>query len=370
MKITAGFSGDRTAIVQQKFTNVHPRTYFVPVLLVLFLSGCSTLAYYWQSISGQLSVMEQARPIDDWLKDQHTPEKLKRRLQMVQQARRYAVQELALPDNDSYRKYADLKRPYVVWNVVATPELSLQPIQSCFPITGCLAYRGYFHKQDAMHYAHKLLKQGNDVYVGGIPAYSTLGWFNDPLLNTMMHWQDYDLVGMLFHELAHQKVYVKNDTRFNEAYAMTVEQEGLSRWMNARGQPQEYKKYLQDRKRYAAFVHMILKARNRLEKLYASKRSPGEKRLGKKHILRGLQQHYRHFRHKWHYSGYDKWMFSGVNNAKIISIATYHDLVPAFRAVLKSVHGDFTRFHAAVKRLARLPKKERHAQLKMYLKQH
>ena len=191
------------------------------------LASCSTLNYYSQAAQGQLELLADARPIDDWLADPATNTSLRHRLEAARQIRRFAVQQMGLPDNDSYKNYAALKRQYVLWNVVATPELSLKPLQWCFPVAGCVNYRGYYSKEDAQAYAQELRAGGHDVQVGGVPAYSTLGWFNDPLISTFINYPDAELARLIFHELAHQVVYVAGDSQFNESFASAVEEAGV-----------------------------------------------------------------------------------------------------------------------------------------------
>src|ERR1700753_1223482 len=222
----------------------HLRVLLVITLLAT-LPGCGTM-YLAQAAGGQIHVLNARKPIDKVVADPKTPDPLRARLVEVRAARAFAVSELHLPDNRSYRTYADIKRPYVVWNVVATPEFSIEPKHWCFPIAGCVAYRGYFKERSARKFAAKLAAQGFDVTVGGVPAYSTLGKFADPVLSTMMRYDDSDLVAIIFHELAHQLLYVKNDTEFNEAFATMVEQAGLERWLEANGRSDSFQRYRKD----------------------------------------------------------------------------------------------------------------------------
>ena len=198
------------------------RYWLAATAIALALAGCAQLQYYFQAAQGQYALWSDARPIEDWLGDPATDPVLKARLEKALLIRRFAVRQLGLPDNASYKNYAALSRPFVLWNVVATPELSLRPIQWCFPIAGCVSYRGYYSKQDALAYAAELRAEGDDVQVGGVPAYSTLGWFSDPLLSTFINYSDAELARMVFHELAHQVVYVPGDSQFNEAFATSV----------------------------------------------------------------------------------------------------------------------------------------------------
>ena len=245
--------------------------------LLMTLSGCGTM-YLAQAAGGQFHVLKARRPIDKVVADPATPAPLRTRLEDVRAARDFAVTELHLPDNRSYRTYADIKRPYVVWNVVATPEFSVEPKHWCFPIAGCVAYRGYFKEKSARAFAASLSSKGFDVTVGGVPAYSTLGKFADPVLSSMMRYGDSELAAIIFHELAHQLLYVKNDTEFNEAFATTVEDAGLERWLKAQGHPDLMNEFLEESAQENAFVELFASGRERLKKLYASGVSPEEMR--------------------------------------------------------------------------------------------
>jgi len=330
------------------------------VLALSLLQACSTLSYYQQAISGQMELLQKRKPIAAVIQDQGVDARIRKRLEMIVEARKFAVSELDLPDNDSYSEYADLGRPYALWNVFATAEFSLQPKQWCYPLFGCVSYRNYFSPVPAREYAEQLETEGLDVYVAGVPAYSTLGWFDDPVMNTMMHWQDYDLVSTLFHELAHQKFYVAGDTIFNESLAKAIEQEGLRRWMNQQSDNERFQDYLQDAQRERQFIDMVLKTRNKLEDLYQSSLSSESMSIRKLEILRGLRADYRQLRQQWGgYDAYDQWIFSGVNNAKIQSIATYYDYVPAFEKMLQRHQGDLQPFYAELRHIMTLTQKER-----------
>src|SRR3954465_2418144 len=211
----------------------------VLAISLLLLGGCETLSYYKQAIGGQLEILHAARPIDTWLADPGTPAALRERLQLAQRIRGFASTQLALPDNASYASYAELGRAYVVWNVFAAPRLSVEPKKECFPFTGCVSYRGFFSEEDARRHVEGLQAEGYDVYVGGVVAYSTLGWFNDPLLSTFIRYPEAQLARLVFHELAHQVVYAHDDTAFNESFAVAVEEEGVKRWLQAEGRVAE-----------------------------------------------------------------------------------------------------------------------------------
>jgi predicted aminopeptidase len=329
------------------------------------LASCSTLNYYSQAAQGQLELLSDARPIDDWIADPGTSTKLRHRLETARQIRRFAVSEMALPDNNSYKNYADLKRPYVLWNVVATPELSLHPLQWCFPVAGCVDYRGYYNKQAAQAYARELKSEGNDVEVGGVAAYSTLGWFNDPLISTFINYPDGELARMIFHELAHQVVYVPGDSQFNESFASTVEEVGVERWLERFGSQPMRDSYARYKTRKKDFLTLLMKYRKALEQNYAVvDRSDAEKRVVKARLFQSLKDEYQALKGGWGgYAGYDRFFEQPLSNAHLASIATYEDFVPAFRALLQR-EGSFPRFYRQVQRLADMDKSDRHRALK------
>ncbi|HZV65372.1 MAG TPA: aminopeptidase [Telluria sp.] len=329
------------------------------------LASCSSLNYYAQAAQGQLELLSDARPIDDWLTDSGTDAKLKVRLETARQIRRYAVQELGLPDNNSYKNYAALSRPYVLWNVVATPELSLKPMQWCFPVAGCVNYRGYYSKDAAQDYARELREEGNDVQVGGVPAYSTLGWFNDPLISTFINYPDAELARLIFHELAHQVVYVAGDSQFNESFASAVEEAGVERWLDKYGNPTMRENFVKFSERRKEFLKLLLNCRRALEQNYASKASVAEKRATKLRLFRQLTTDYQVLKQNWGgYAGYDRFFAEPLSNAHLASIATYSDFVPAFRTLLAREQS-FPRFYAAVRKLAELDRAERTRRLKL-----
>jgi predicted aminopeptidase len=328
------------------------------------LASCSTLGYYTQAAQGQLELLSDSKPIDDWLADPHTNPGLRHKLESARQIRRFAVRELALPDNSSYKNYAALSRPYVLWNVVATPELSLSPLQWCFPVAGCVNYRGYYDKAAAQEYASQLRADGNDVEVGGVTAYSTLGWFSDPLISTFINYPDAELARMLFHELAHQVVYVGGDSQFNESFASAVEEEGVERWLDKFGSPAIREAYDRYWSRKHDFHGLLLRARKELEQAYKSKIPDADKRAAKTRIFARLKDDYQLLKQNWGgYAGYDKFFAEPLSNAHLASIATYSDFVPAFKALLKR-EKNFPAFYKAVRRIADLDKNERHRVLK------
>jgi predicted aminopeptidase len=333
------------------------------LLAAVLAAGCAQLAYYGQAAHGHFSLLDRAHPIDDWLADPGADAGLKAKLQRSKQIRRFAVSDLSLPDNRSYTEYADLQRPFALWNVVATPALSLQPKQWCFLIAGCVNYRGYFSQSAAQKFAAGLRQQGYDVQVNGVPAYSTLGWFSDPLLSTFIRYPDGELARLIFHELAHQMVYAKGDTEFNESFATTVEQVGVERWLEAVGNQKTRDAYVQFEGRKEEFVALLLRYRQRLASNYASDLSDAQKLQQKAAIFLALQADYQVLKTKWGgYTGYDRWFAEPLSNAHLALVATYYDLVPGFKALLAQQQ-TFKKFYAAVARLAALNKEERHRQL-------
>lgn len=329
------------------------------------LASCSTLNYYSQAAQGQLELLADARPIDDWLADPATNTSLRHRLETARQIRRFAVQQMGLPDNGSYTNYASLNRKYVLWNVVATPELSLKPLQWCFPVAGCVNYRGYYSKADADAYARELRAQGRDVEVGGVSAYSTLGWFRDPLISTFINYPDAELARLIFHELAHQVTYVAGDSRFNESFASAVEEAGVELWLERFGNPAMRESYQRYTVRRKDFLALLLKYRRELERTYALPIGDEDKRVAKARLFLGLKDEYQVLKASWGgYAGYDRFFAEPLSNAHLASIATYNDYVPAFRALLRE-EKNFGAFYRKVNGLARLDKDERQRALKL-----
>lgn len=334
----------------------------------LLVSGCAQLGYYAQAVEGQVSLLSRARPIDQWLSDPAVTDDLKSRLKRTQQIRAFAARELGLPDNGSYKNYADLKRKYVMWNVIATPELSMTPQQWCFPVAGCVDYRGYYSKDAAEAFADNLRRQGRDVRVSGVPAYSTLGWFNDPVLSTFIDYPEAEVARMVFHELAHQIAYAPGDSQFNESFATTVEEIGVARWLAAQGSDQMRDDYQAYRQRKEDFLALLNFCRHQLEANYARPVSDTEKRARKAQLIEAMRHDYEVLKaERWGgYTGYDRWFDGPVSNAHFVLVATYHDLVPAFRA-LHAAQADFSKFYQEVRQLARLNKAERRTRLAPYL---
>jgi predicted aminopeptidase len=339
----------------------HLRVLLAAILLAT-LPGCGTL-YLAQAANGQFHVLKARRPIDKVVVDPSTPQPLRARLMDVRAARDFAVTELHLPDNRSYRTYADVKRPFVVWNVVATPEFSVEPKHWCFPIAGCVAYRGYFKENSARRFAAGLASRDFDVTVGGVPAYSTLGKFADPVLSTMMRYGDSELAAIIFHELAHQLLYVKNDTEFNEAFATTVENAGLERWLASRGHPDLMRTFLAESTKERAFIELFARGRAQLKQLYASGLPQEEMRQKKAAVFAALTEEVRALQNQQGDHYYDSWLKEGLNNAHLASVATYYQCVPGFERLLAEQGGDLQRFYAAARELSKQPRAIRHARL-------
>lgn len=317
------------------------------VLVILSLSGC----YYMQAAKGQLELTRKREPIADILDDENTPPELAARLRLVQQARQFSIEELGLPDNDSYRTYADIERDYVVWNVFAAPEFSLQPKTWCFPIAGCVGYRGYFSREAAEREAGRLASQGYDVATGGVVAYSTLGKLNDPVLSTMMNWDDVQLVAVLFHELAHQVLYVKGDTGFNESFATAVEEFGIRRWLETHGQSGDLARYEASRQLRTGLMELVEAARDELELVYAADIPTEEKRrLKKAHLESLVGEVSRLLEQAGRNPG--SWPGGELNNARLASMALYEGRLPEFRELFAQCEQRIECFYDKARTLA------------------
>ncbi|MDO6460513.1 aminopeptidase [Granulosicoccaceae sp. 1_MG-2023] len=330
------------------------------VFVMLTLAGCSHIAYYSQAVSGHLRLMAAREPVADVLNDPQTEEPLRRGLREAQAIRRFATERLGLPDNDSYRSFVRTGKPYVTWNVVAAPAYSLQPRQWCFPVAGCVSYKGYFAEADAQKEAAALSEQGFDVTVNGATAYSTVGWFDDPLLDTMLRGSQTRLAGLIFHELAHQQLYVAGDSRFNEAFATLVEQEGVRVWLRSQGESERLAEYEAALRRREQFTELLMQARERLIKLYASDLQTAELAGEKAAVFAQLREDYQRLRHSWGgYAGYDRWFARPLNNARLVSVATYRRLLPSFARLFRQQGEDFSAFYAAAAALGKLDKAAR-----------
>ncbi|MGB0721477.1 MAG: aminopeptidase [Gammaproteobacteria bacterium] len=331
-------------------------------------TGCSTLGYYGQAASGHLEVMAASRPLGSVIEDPATPTKVRERLRVAADARRFASTDLGLPDNGSYRSYADLGRDAVVWALYAAPEFDVEPHRWCYPFVGCLAYRGFFDLDEARDVAKRYAARGMDTYIAPVPAYSTLGWFDDPLLNTMMRWDDTSVAALVFHELAHQVVYVADDTEFNEAFAVTVEREGVRRWLESRGRSAQLHEWRARKAAAAELVRMMLALRADLDALYAGASAhdrgstPGARKGA---LIEAVRERFRkQARTRRELEPFAHWFGPGLNNARLNVFAVYERWVPAFAALLAREEGDMSRFFIAVKRLGRLDQEERARQLR------
>ena len=312
--------------------------------LALLVVGCQSLAYYTQAIGGHLNVMARARPVEEVIADPATDPALKQRLQTARRIREFASRSLGLPDNPSYASYAQIDRPYVVWNVFAAPALSVEPKAECFPFTGCVSYRGFYNEDEARRHAQKLREAGYDVYVGGVPAYSTLGWFDDPLLSTFIGYPDAQLARLVFHELAHQVVYAKSDTTFNESFAVAVEEEGVRRWLESEGRAQDLEAFRASQQRKRSFIALVAGTRERLDAVYRGDLPREAKVEQKRAELEKL------------HAAWPTAIPEDANNAFLASIAVYTELVPMFERLLAE-SGNLEKFYARAKQLAKSGKR-------------
>jgi predicted aminopeptidase len=325
-------------------------------LIAILSGGC----YLLQSAQGQLALMSKREPIARVIDEPSTPAALRAQLKSVTAIRNFASRELGLPDNGSYRKYADIGRPYVVWNVVAAPELSVDPKQWCFPVVGCVAYRGYFVEKRARRFAAGLHAKGFDVVVGGVAAYSTLGHFDDPILSSMVNWNDVELASIIFHELTHQLLYVPNDASFNEALATTVAEEGVRRWLEQQGRDKDLAEHLLEQRRYLEVIALMNETRNHLRTLYASGLPPPLMRERKRETFEELREAYATLKVQWGgHAPFDAWFAADLNNAHLASIATYFTCVPGFERELKAAGGNLPAFYLRVRELAKLDQRQR-----------
>ncbi|MFT4813026.1 MAG: putative aminopeptidase [Paracoccaceae bacterium] len=327
----------------------------VLVVLSLALVSCETVGYYTQAARGQLAIVTSRQSIDQLLADENVDSHLRMKLEFVSQLRQFARSELMLPVGDNYGSYVDVGREHVVWNVFAAPEFSVSAVNWCYPIAGCVAYRGYFSEAGALDFAQATAAKGFDVYTGGVDAYSTLGWFDDSVLSTIITRSDYQLAGLIFHELAHQLVYRAGDTTFNESFASTVEREGLRRWLSLHGDPELLFRADQDRERQNEFVNLIARAQEKLSELYESEVPAEKMRLEKSMLQEGLRDEYASLKATWDgYAGYDSWFSKPLNNAQLSTVSAYNDFVPFFIDELNAVAGDLEKFYQRVENLSKL----------------
>jgi predicted aminopeptidase len=354
------------------------------LLIVVGVSGCHTLGFYGQAVKGQYQIFAHQEPIENLAAAPSTPALLKQRFELLSDLRGFAQTDLKLPTDSHYRKYVDVHRPFVVWNVEAASEFSMEPKTWWYPFLGSLEYRGYFSKKGATNYADYLRGKGYDVSVGGVGAYSTLGWFKDPVLNTFIFEDDSELAEIIFHELAHQRLFARGDTDFNEAFATTVGQEGSRRWLKARKNESGLTEYLAHLHHSDEFVHLIMATRTRLQGLYHDRVMPDGKikaarakpvmsveelRQQKQAIIDGMLADLTRLKKQWsNYSDYDGWLKHPINNAHLNSVAAYYDLVPAFEQLLALNGGNMEQFYRAAEQLAHKPKSQRQEQLRALAK--
>ncbi len=342
----------------------NPRHCIALFALGFLLAGCGNLVYYAQAVGGHLDVMRATHPIDTIVRDPASDPTLTKKLADVQLIRTFASAELGLPDNASYRSYADVGRPYVVWNVMAAPLFSLEPKRWCLLMVGCVNYRGYYDQKAAERLAAELRQEGYDTYVGGVPAYSTLGYFNDPVLNTFLRQGPQEVARIVFHELAHQLIFVADDSPFNESFATAVENEGLRRWLASHAVPGQRAALEVQRQRKVAIATLIKEYRKKFRLLYATVRGADEMSPAKTELLAVLRRDYAELKAGWGgYAGYDNIFSEDLNNAKLVALSLYSDLVPAFETILDAEDHDLPRFYRRVAALAALDKNARRAEL-------
>jgi predicted aminopeptidase len=341
------------------------------ILLALFLAlaslNCQSIQYYAQAIDGQMDILRDRQPISELLDDPDIPAKLQKELLFILSVRNFAEKNLQLPVKNHYLSYVELDRPCVVWNVFATPEFSLTPKTWCFPIVGCVTYRGYFSEQNAYRFGDSLKQKGFDVYIGGAIAYSTLGWFDDPVLSTFLNLSEPDTAALIFHELAHSVLYVSDDTAFNESFATAVEQEGLRRWQVALNDPEGYAEWMGKQQLHQSFTSLVLKYRTRLQDLYAGNLPENEKRNRKAALFQQMRFEFAQMKsERVNLAAYDYWFKDPLNNARLISVSTYNDWVPAFNQILSETGGNLNQFYQKCRLLAKKDPVERNRILEYY----
>ena len=342
------------------------RLYQFLILLVIsiLLASCETVSYYSQAARGQMAIVFSRQDIQRLLDDSKLTGSERQRFEQVLAIRDFAARELALPVGKHFSTYVDIEREHVVWNVFAAPEFSTDPVSWCYPIAGCVTYRGYFSEAGAKRFAGKLVEQGYDVYTGGVDAYSTLGWFEDSLLSTVIERQSFQLAGLIFHELAHQVIYVPGDTTFNESFATAVEREGIRRWLHHSGQEDQIELANRDTLRQEQFVALISDYQGRFTQLYAQPLAAQTMRSRKAQLQHELRKDYELLKEQWQgYNGYDTWFARSLNNAQLATVSAYNDLVPGFMALLDEAGWNFPEFYERVREISLLPQEQREALL-------
>ena len=340
---------------------------FTLLLVTCFtiFSGCSSISYYHQAATGHLSLMMSTRPIEDWLAASDTPPSLRAKLQLAQQTRQFARVRLQLPVGDAFSAYTELERPWVLVNLVAVPEFSLKPHQWCYPFIGCQAYRGYYDLEDARSEANLFIDDGYDVFIGGVTAYSTLGWFDDPLHTGFTRLSDARMVALMFHELAHQVVYISEDTAFNESFATAVELEGLRVWLQQRGDSSGYEQALQRLRQRNQTLELVEQVTDTLRQLYSRKGTLAETgmRQQKALIFDQLRKDYLKLSAHWQEPGPLGSAPETLNNANLALFRQYNQHVPGFRQLFRESDQEFDRFYKAAETLSELDAEQREARL-------
>lgn len=339
----------------------------LPITLVILgafsVAGCETVHFYSQAATGQLKILAGRKSIDRLVADEQTDPKLKLQLEWVRAIRAYAAGELHLPVDSAYSDYTQLSGEYALYNLIAAPEFSLSPKRWCYPIAGCASYRGYFDKSDAVRQEGRLRAQGYDVYLGPVPAYSTLGWFDDPVLSSFVNWKPDRLASLLFHELAHRRVYISGDTRFNESFATAVSRIALPDWRRRNGIPQPAVKSVAQARRVNG---LMVAARKQLKSIYDNKDlGTEEKRARKAQTLQRLRHCYREASAGWVQDEKFARMIEKTNNATLALVSEYQSQVPAFVQLYRDSGEDWEAFYTAVEQLGALPKDTRKARLKV-----
>ena len=348
--------------------HIYPMRAFFSLVVLLLLSGCTDFGYYWHMTTGHLAIMGKRADIVDLLENPALDPGLKQRLQLVQEIRQFSIDVLSLPDSGSYTRYVQLDRPYALQNLFAAPEFSIQLHSWCYPVIGCASYRGYYDEEMLADYIAGLRQQNFDIHVGKVPAYSTLGWFDDPVLSSFIDWPDYRLAGLLFHELTHQRVYVDNDTQFNESLAAAVQQAGTELWLKSRSEDTELKQFHRWIEYRRQIVTLIGRTRERLAQLYQSDAPEAIKREQKQAIFSTARVNHAAIANRLNFQGgFTHWFAGDLNNAKLASVSTYHSLVPAFLAMIEAHDHDFDRFFDTVEKIGELSREEREQCLTLWM---
>ena len=329
------------------------------LLALLFMGGCQSIGYYTQAAVGQSALLWQSRPISEVLGDRQTPDEIRVRLAVAESIRAYAEEILALPSVSSYRRYTDIGRDFVMWNVVAAGEFSVEPEMFCHPVVGCVAYQGYFNQADALSFADSLTSQGFETTVAPVAAYSTLGWFPDPLLSSVLDYPDADLAALVFHELAHERFYLADETTINESFATFVAREGTRRWLVDTNRHTDVLRFEKSESQRDAIVALIRKTRAALDALYSSDLSDADKRRQKQVLLGQLRVDYGLMRQAGTVGDWGRWFDEDLNNAKLASIGSYYDQVGLFAYLFDEASGDFDTFYKLVDQFGELPRETR-----------